>query len=276
LIAKPPIRVRRLTRPGVFFLAAFPLVVIAYQGFPFPFVATPPIVRAFAIALILAIFTQLQLRRDQRSFAEFGITPSYGMPGDLIIGFLSGAFLLGIAACELWIFLPLGWISNPSIRLFAILAGAVYHLATATCEELAWRGFAFDSLVSLLGCWWAQTIVALIAACFHVVCGWSWSVALISTTAGSLLFGFVFLRWRSLPAAIGVHSAWNWTRDLILTPNGSSSVMLPQGMASWTPAQWNLAQAIMVGVTLVAALLVFANWRLNARSLRNSSVTNRP
>jgi hypothetical protein len=79
---------------------------------------------------------------------------------DLVIGFLGGAALFCVAAIGLRLFLPFEWVSNRSIDVYAIWAGGVYHLVTATCEEAAWRGYAFENLASLLGCWWAQMIVA--------------------------------------------------------------------------------------------------------------------
>jgi membrane protease YdiL (CAAX protease family) len=59
----------------------------------------------------------------------------------------------------------------------------------------------------------AIPLIAVLSAMFHVFSGWSWEVALISTTAGSLLFGLVFVRWQSVPAAIGVHAAWTSDRS---------------------------------------------------------------
>lgn len=245
-----------IARGATYLLAAFPLVVIAYQGFPIPLIVMPPIVRACAVALILAVATAALLRREARSIAEFGINASPRLPKELLLGFVGGVLLFATGAAGLRLFLPFEWKVNPSIQLPLIGVGALYHLTTAACEELAWRGYALDGLARGLGRWRAQLVVALVAACFHVVCGWSWQVALISTTAGSLLFGCVFLRWRSVPAAVGVHAAWNWTRDLIMTPGGSSALAFPDGVAAWTAAQWNVAQAILVAVTLGAAWMV--------------------
>jgi hypothetical protein len=50
---------------------------------------------------------------------------------------------------------------------------------------------------------------------------------------------------------------------LIFTPNGNGSVVFPDGVASWTPAQWKLAQVVFISVTLAAALLI--SWGLGRR-----------
>jgi membrane protease YdiL (CAAX protease family) len=93
----------------------------------------------------------------------------------------------------------------------------LFHFITNACEELAFRGFAFLCLLRLIGHWPAQLVIAALFALFHIACGWPWHIALFSTTSGSLLFGLLFLRWKSLPMAIGLHAAWNWTRDLVLS-----------------------------------------------------------
>lgn len=84
-------------------------------------------------------------------------------------------------------------------------------------------------------------------------------MTLFSTTAGSLLFGAVFMRWKSIPAAVGIHAAWNFSRDLYLgeRPDGAA-IWYPVGLDQWSPAHWNTAQAIMVAVTLSAWGIVAA------------------
>ncbi|WP_157693569.1 type II CAAX endopeptidase family protein [Opitutus sp. GAS368] len=243
-------------RTGAYLLLAFPFVVVAYQGFPVPFVTLPPIIRASAIAVILGYSTNALLRREGRSIADYRVSFSLLSAKDLLVGFASGFMLFGIGVVSLRAALPFEWVFNPSVSIMSLMGAAIYHLATNACEELAWRGYAFDSLTRLVGLWPSQAIVALVAACFHVVCGWTWGVALVSTTAGSVLFGLVFYRWRSLPAAVGVHSAWNWTRDLLFGAGAGTSFLTPRGTETWTATQWSIAQGILVAVTLSASLLL--------------------
>jgi hypothetical protein len=92
--------------------------------------------------------------------------------------------------------------------------------------------------------------------------------ALTSTTVGSVLFALVFLRWSSIPAAVGVHAGWNWTRDLILTPASAASILRPVGTQEWTSVQWNIAQAIFIGVSLLACVWLL---RSSRRAMRHSS-----
>ena len=233
-------------------LLAFPLVLIAYHGLPIPLAADAAVPRGFVVALVLLLLTRALLRREGRRLSEFGLSVSARAGKLLAGGLLAGALLFATAAVLLRIALPFEWELNPTMAPMAIFGALIFHLVTNACEELAFRGYAFDSLLDTLGHWPAQGIIALAAAAFHLLSGWTWQVALVSTTAGSLLFGLTFLRWRSIPAAIGVHAAWNWTRDLILTASGSASVLEPFGTEGWSAAEWQVAQAILVGVTLAA------------------------
>lgn len=245
-------RTQLMLRTAAFLLLAFPLVLVAYQGLPIPTGTNSILLRATFIAVVLLLLTQVLLRSERLSLSVFGLSFSAKPAKHILLGLVAGTLLLGLAAWLMRLVLPFEWELNSQILPHAIAGALLFHLMTNACEELAWRGYAFYGLLRALGHWPAQIIVALIAACFHVLSGWSWQVALISTTAGSLLFALVFLRWRSIPAAIGVHAAWNWTRDLILTPSGSAAIWVPVGTENWMPIQWNIAQAILVGVTLLA------------------------
>jgi membrane protease YdiL (CAAX protease family) len=252
----PKPRSTLIFRAGIFLAVAFPLVVVAYQGFPLGGFPLPPILRAAFIAAILAYGARFFLRKEGRSLSGYGLSFSWQSAKKLLIGFAGGFGLFVVGAIGLRAALPFQWSFSPSVSIGALTEVLIYHLATNACEELAWRSFAFDSLIRAIGFWPAQAIVALVAACFHVVCGWQWDVALISTTAGSVLFGLVFFRWRSVPAALGVHSAWNWSRDLFFSSATGAAVLIPHGTETWTATQWNIAQGILVGVTIVACGLL--------------------
>jgi membrane protease YdiL (CAAX protease family) len=202
--------------------------------------------------------TQRLLRSENGSLAEFGLAPPRIAIGKFFAGFLAGSLLVIVLALVARVSLPMHWDVHPAATWGGIMFGLVHHMITNTCEELGFRGYGFDRLRRLIGLWPAQAAVAGVSACFHVVCGWSWTTALIHTTAGSVLFALVFVRWRSIPAAIGVHAAWNWTRDLILSfPAGQASFFAPIQDRPWGSSEWFVAQCILAGGTLaVCAVLV--------------------
>lgn len=233
-------------RTSLFLLLAFPLVLFAYRGPNAP-------LSAMLVALVLFIATRGLLRSEGSHVGEVGFAPPTYVFQRLAAGFASGCMLFGFLALLIRICLPMEWSLNASIPWAGIAIALVFHLVTNTCEELAFRGYGFSRLCSLIGMWPAQWVIAGISATFHVTSGWSWQMALVHTTAGSLLFALVFLRWRSIPAAIGVHAAWNWTRDLIMSmPAGSVSVLIPVQEDPWGSSEWLVVQVILVGGTLLA------------------------
>lgn len=242
-------------RRGVLFLViAVPLVVVAYQGLPFGF---PVPARAELVVVLLLCSSAMLLKREGRSLADLGMAWSRGAAAKLLCGLAGGALLFSLAALTLRAVLPFHWERSAQFLPSALAATLLFHLSTNLCEELAFRGYGFDKLIQTFGHWPAQGVIALMTALFHVVCGWPWQVALVSTTAGSLLFGLVFVHWRSVPAAVGVHAAWNCSRDVMLgMPPTPAAAWHPVGMERWTPAQWNTAQIILVGITLAACAVI--------------------
>ncbi|MBW8847980.1 MAG: CPBP family intramembrane metalloprotease [Burkholderiales bacterium] len=247
-----PGRRRLALRSAGYLLLALPLVLAVYQRLPVPMVPRSSLVMGLVVMLLLLALAYGLLRREGRSIADLGLTPLRRAFVHLGMGLLAGGMLFGAATLLSALALRVEWRPMAAPQAAAIGGALLFHLVTNACEELAWRGYAFDGLLRGLGHWPAQAVVALVAAVFHVLCGWSWQVALVSTTAGSLLFGLVFIRWRSVPAAIGVHAAWNWTRDLVMSPGSAAALFEVRGLEGWGPGQWQTAQAIYVGVTLAA------------------------
>lgn len=255
-LPEPPPSVMTHARHSLLFLlASLPLTLVAYRG-----ASAVGLFAPLAVALVLFLLTALSLRREHRSLSELGLSLTSGAVIKLVSGFAAGAVLFLFAALILRGLMPFHWEKNRGVLVGAIASTLLWYLVTNTCEEFAFRGYAFDGLIRSIGLWPAQLVVATSFAAFHLLSGWPWHIAIFSTTVGSLLFGLVFVRWRSLPAAIGLHVAWNFSRDLILgSPLGVSALLRPVGLESWSPSQWHSAQAIFIGVSLAAcAALMFS------------------
>lgn len=251
------VRRKLALRCAGYLLVAIPLVRVAYGSLPVPMGQNLALPRGILVAVVLLGLTRVLMQREGRSISELGLALSWRAAAHLVGGLGAGLLLLGAGALLLRVALPFTWKLNQAILPGSILGALLFDLVTNSCEELAWRGYAFEGLLRVFGHWPAQAIVALVAAYFHVLSGWSWSTALTITTVGSVLFALVFLRWRSVPAAAGVHVAWNWGRELILTPGSSASIWTPVGMQEWTPTQWNVAEAILIAVSIVACVWLF-------------------
>ncbi len=235
------------TLRGVGFLVLCTPLMLGWSGLSVPHPAV-------ALALLLAV-TLIALRRDGRPAATLGLDPSLRRAKELGAGLAVGVLLTVATAMLIGVVLPFPWARNPHFDGFAAAYSLFWFLCSNATEELVFRGYGFDRLIAGIGHWRAQAVTALVFALFHVANGWSGQVALTATTLGSLLFGLVFVRWRSVPAAAGVHAAANWARGLLLEdPPKATTLFAPLSPRPWTPTEQLLAAACFTGLTLIACL----------------------
>jgi len=212
------------------------------------------------MVVVLLVVSFLFLRSEGRSLSVLGLELSWRTPRDLLFGWVGGALLIVIMAVGVRLALPHPWLRNPGFRISAAMFSLLYLLAGNGVEELIFRGYSFERLIVAIGHWPAQIVTALLFAVFHIAEGWPWRTALIGTTAGSLLFGLVFVRWRSVPAALGVHAAGNWVRDLLLDdPPTPKTLYAPLAPRMWSSREQMLAMAIFTVVTLIACAVLSAS-----------------
>jgi membrane protease YdiL (CAAX protease family) len=210
----------------------------------------------------LLVVTRLFLWRDRRSPAALGLDLKWRRAGELAAGWCGGAMLVLAMALLVRTFLPFPWIRNPAFDLRLAAWSFAWLVCFNAVEELIFRGYSFERLIAGIGLWKAQFVTALLFALFHVMSGWPWTMAVLGTTTGSLLFGFVFIRWRSVPAAVGVHAAVNWTRDLLLLdPPAATTLFAPLAPRPWTPGEQLTALAILAGSALLGCLALWTSIR---------------
>ena len=254
--ALAPLRADRasvLRRAIVFLLVCAPIWLI-----PSALGALHP---ALLVAMVLAV-TWLFLWTEGRSLAVLGLDASWRRVRELGAGWFGGALLILVMALLVRVLLPFPWVRNPAFDATVAASSLLWLLGGNAVEELVFRGYSFERLIAVIGHWPAQVVTALLFAVFHVVNGWPWPLALLGTTVGSLLFALVFLRWRSVPAAVGVHAAVNWTRDLLLLdPPTAKTLYAPLAPRPWTSSEQMLAMAVFEGVILVACLVLWRSIR---------------
>lgn len=187
----------------LFLMIAIPLVVVAYQGLPVP-LAIPGM--PVLVAAVLLFFTGFLLRREGRSMGELGLSLSPASGIKLVCGLVSGMLLFGMAALLLRATLPFHWERSHAILPLTMAATLGFHLVTNTCEELAFRGYAFVGLIRLIG-----------------------------------------------------HCA------------SDAAIWHPVGMERWTTTQWNVAQMILVGTTLIAGAAIQLTRVKQARRAQSSN-----
>ena len=246
-------RTSALRRAILFLLVCAPLWLIPSAiG-----VAHPALMAAIVIGV-----TWLFLRSEARSLAVLGLDPSWRRVRELGVAWAGGALLILGMALLVRLLLPFPWVRNPAFDATAVGFSLLWLLCGNAVEELVFRGYGFERLIAAIGHWPAQIVTALLFAAFHIVNGWPVLTALVGTTTGSVLFALVFIRWRSIPAATGVHAAANWTRDLLLLdPPTAKTLYAPLAPRPWTPDEQMLAMVVFEGVILIACVVLWRSIR---------------
>jgi membrane protease YdiL (CAAX protease family) len=238
-----------LRQAALFLLICSPLWLApraVWRGYPF----TLP---------VLVGLTLLFLRWDRRSSAAIGLDLSWRSARELVYGLGGGALLVAAIALVIALVLPFPWVRNPRFNPTLATFSFLSLLYGNSVEELIFRGYSFERLIAGIGHWKAQLVTAILFAVFHMANGWPWQVALVSTTIGSLLFGLVFVRMHSVPAAAGVHVAANWMRDLTLRdPPGPGTLFGPIAPRPWTASEQLATTIVWNGLILLACAVL---WR---------------
>jgi membrane protease YdiL (CAAX protease family) len=220
-----------------------------------------------ALSLGLFVLTRWMLTREGRSPLELGADFAPRRAGELTGGFV-GAIAFVAALCGVvWLVAPFHWRRNPDFHLSAMAARFALLAASNTGEELFFRGYIFDRLIRQLGIWRAQIIIAVAFAVWHMLQGVPWIAALVATGGASFLFGSVFHRWRSIPAAAGLHIGANFFRDMALPVSVSSASAL-----TIVPHRALSPRRQLLLLLLVGAVPLFAGIFLSRRPPARSHV----
>lgn len=170
-----------------------------------------------ALIVLIASLTG-QLLRGKPLAELFGML-NWRWFKELSLGILIGsalmlvpALILGISGCVHWQWNPEGLSTlSSSLLLFA---------GVAIAEELLFRGFVFQRLISGLGHWAAQLIIAAYFLLTHLnnpgMTGSVKVMASINIFLASILFGLAFIQTKSLAMPLGLHFMANFVQGGIL------------------------------------------------------------
>lgn len=260
MASAPPLGGSAAVRALLFLLVCSPVIL---------FPRAIPVAHPFLLLVIVLAISYAFVRSEGRSLSVLGLEVSWRPIREAATGFLGGAAVILVVAACIGITLSFPWARNPQFSGAAVVFSLLWLLMGNAVEELIFRGYSFERLIASVGLWKAQGVTAVLFAIFHLANGWSWQAALFGTTVGSLLFGMVFVRWRSVPAATGVHVAANWTRDLLLNdPPTPTTLFAPSSPRQWTPSEQFATLLIMDGVFVVVSI---ALWRSYEASLRRGA-----
>jgi membrane protease YdiL (CAAX protease family) len=221
-----------------------------------------------AIILLVSILCQL-LR--QKPLAELLGSFDVRWLKELLLGILLGSALMLIPAFILGIFGWVDWRRSP-MDLSVLASSAALFAGVAVAEELLFRGFVFQRLISGLGMWPAQLITAAFFLLSHVnnpgMTGSLKVMASVNIFLASILFGLAFIRTGSLAMPIGLHWMANWVQGGILGfgVSGTEQFGLLKPVFGNAPVwltggQFGLEASLPGLICIVVTLILVSNWK---------------
>jgi hypothetical protein len=153
---------------------------------------------------------------EDRHVTDVGLWLNRWSAENLALGLIGGA---GTAALVLGPPLLVGashLVSTPQDRptMGTVLFVGAVMVAGAMHEELLFRGYGFQELVSASGPWATVVPVGVVFALLHGSNPGATWFSTANTAGFGILFGYAYLRSRDLWLPIGLHFGWNFTLTL--------------------------------------------------------------
>jgi len=181
-----------------------------------------------------------------------------------------GAMLMAVPALILAALGLVSWRVPPD-GLAALGPALALFAAVAVTEELMFRGFAFQRFIDGLGAWPAQIIVSVFFVLTHSAAlqeaGALAPVAGLNIFIASLMFGFAYLRTKSLAMPIGIHLMANFVQGGVLgfgVSGGEEAALLTPTLngPDWlTGGAFGLEASAPGLIAVLATMLLLMRWR---------------
>ncbi len=250
------------------FLALLGLPIFSWLLSPFQTIIQATL-HVFAAASVSNAATVRIYERGRLS--DIGLQWNRSSATNLGIGFFTG-----IAAALLVTAVPLltgAAELRPSPELpfnfGSIVFVSILLLFGAIGEEMLFRGYAFQVLITLMGRYATLLPGAVIFAAAHSNNLNSSSLSLFNTFAMGVLLGYAFLRSGDLWLPIGLHFGWNWILPLFgvnlsgFTMGMTGYVMHWNVGALWSGGEYGPEAGLVT--SLVVPVLGYALWRAPVR-----------
>jgi membrane protease YdiL (CAAX protease family) len=213
----------------------------------------PALILALGVFTLNAVFFWWD-GSSVRSLGAGGIRRELSRLG---VGFLGGSalvmgWLLIVAAVT-----RSQWQLNPDFRLGSVVPIVAFCFFNNAAEELAYRGYLLVRLQQLFGSPPAILGTSAVFALSHVQAGVPWSGAVGVVFTCGIIFAVIFLRWRSLPMALGFHVATNVLQELFGLRLSAMSLIKPD-VTEAVAAKQSLTILGLIAVLNVAVALSLA------------------
>lgn len=221
-------------------------------------------------ALIVIAATWISQLLRKKTLSEIVGTFNFTWVKYLFFGILTGALLMFLPALILYLGGWVTWESQP-VNMKALLGATAAFIYVAVAEEFLFRGFIFQRLISGIGVWAAQLIIAAYFLLIHIdnpgMVGPVKLLASVNIFAASLLFGFAFIKTKSLAMPLGIHFMANWVQGTLLgfgvSGNEEAGILKPQfaQAPAWlTGGTFGLEASLFGLFSLIIVTAAFYTW----------------
>jgi membrane protease YdiL (CAAX protease family) len=169
------------------------------------------IINTVVSALIVWLFRKIM---DRQSFMSMGFEfKKYGSHAG--VGFFLGVLLLCVGTLILWFTKNLQW-TDINFNGSELFTGLITMLLVAFYEELVFRGYILNNLLSSLNKWAALLISSGIFALVHIANPNFSIISAVNIFLAGLLLGINYIYTKNLWFAIMLHFSWNFFQGPIL------------------------------------------------------------
>jgi uncharacterized protein len=205
----------------IYFIGLF-LIMLGVPSLVMPLIEQPTANKELSftllyisIAIFVVAFTWLMKKFvDRQPFSSLGFQwKDYG--SDAGLGFFTALVMLGIGTLILLLQKQIAF-TGSSIDVATLLSQFILMVVVAFIEEISFRGYILNNLMSSVNKWVALVISAVIFAAVHATNPGASILPIVNVFLAGLLLGSNYIFSRNLWFAIFFHFAWNFTQGPVL------------------------------------------------------------
>jgi membrane protease YdiL (CAAX protease family) len=223
-------------------------------------------VKCVLVMCLVTAVTWFYMRHDGVTWKRYGVARGAGIR--VIGGLGAGLLLAGAWSSPVYLVTPFHWSLNDGLSWTTFVLGTFASVGMGIAEEVGYRTYGMDCLLSRAGPMAAVLVPTVIFAGMHIAGGVPWQAGLLVVGSASVMYGCLMLATRSLPFVAAFHIANNVGQDAWLR-TGTGSLWRPvfesDIPASSQPTIWT---GMMV-LNLIVATGAWAIWRAARKQTDN-------
>lgn len=163
------------------------------------------------IATVLTLLLVYGFTRWQKlGLSQVGVVPGKASISRFFTGYAAG---LTLAVGQALIVLASGHfqlVMQAHLSVTSVLLPLLLYFLVACREELAFRSYGLHTLRMSYSPTFALVFITVLFIAEHVLSGMTWTMSIVGSGLGGVLFGVAALRTKGLALPLGLHSAWNF------------------------------------------------------------------